>query len=43
MRHVIVTGGSGLAGHAVCRELASHGYEVTNLDRFGRWDPEATP
>ena len=33
MRHVIVTGGSGLAGHAVCRELASHGYEVTNLDR----------
>jgi nucleoside-diphosphate-sugar epimerase len=31
--HVVVTGGSGLAGSAVIEHLAEWGYEVTNVDR----------
>jgi nucleoside-diphosphate-sugar epimerase len=31
-KKVIVTGGSGLAGRAVVRELLEHGYEVDNID-----------
>jgi nucleoside-diphosphate-sugar epimerase len=32
MRSVVVTGGSGKAGHAVIRELVAHGYRVMNVD-----------
>ena len=32
MKNIIVTGGSGKAGRATCRELLGHGYEVMNLD-----------
>jgi nucleoside-diphosphate-sugar epimerase len=32
MARVIVTGGSGKAGHACIEELLRHGYEVFNLD-----------
>jgi nucleoside-diphosphate-sugar epimerase len=43
MTRVVVTGGSGLAGRAVVRELLDHGYEVVNVDRtppdepLGEW------
>ncbi|MGE0386331.1 MAG: NAD-dependent epimerase/dehydratase family protein [Gammaproteobacteria bacterium] len=36
---VIVTGGSGKVGRAVCRDLAEHGYRTLNLDLA----PPATP
>ena len=39
MKNVVVTGGSGKAGRAVCRDLVSHGYEVLNLDTMASPDP----
>ena len=32
MKKVVVTGGSGRAGHFVVRELVEHGYDVVNVD-----------
>jgi nucleoside-diphosphate-sugar epimerase len=32
MKSVVVTGGSGKAGHAVIRDLVDHGYRVMNVD-----------
>ncbi len=32
MKNIVVTGGSGKAGRAVCRDLVAHGYAVLNLD-----------
>ncbi len=32
MKNIVVTGGSGKAGRAVCRHLVQEGYEVLNLD-----------
>ena len=39
MKTVVVTGGSGKAGRAVCRDLVAHGYEVLNLDIAPSSDP----
>jgi UDP-glucose 4-epimerase len=33
MRHVLVTGGNGFIGRAVCEELLNHGYRPVVLDR----------
>ena len=32
MKNILVTGGSGKAGRAVCRDLVEHGYSVLNVD-----------
>ena len=32
MKNIVVTGGSGKAGLAVCRDLVDHGYNVLNVD-----------
>jgi nucleoside-diphosphate-sugar epimerase len=32
MKNIVVTGGSGKAGRAVCRHLMERGYEVLNVD-----------
>lgn len=32
MKNVVVTGGSGKAGRAVCKDLVEHGYNVLNVD-----------
>ncbi len=37
---VVVSGGSGKAGRAVIRELASAGYDVLNVDLVGGADDE---
>ena len=29
---IVVTGGSGLAGRAVVKDLVEHGYDVTSID-----------
>jgi nucleoside-diphosphate-sugar epimerase len=34
MKRIVVTGGSGLAGSVVIRDLVEHGYEVLNVDRL---------
>ncbi|MBC2836668.1 NAD(P)-dependent oxidoreductase [Gemmobacter straminiformis] len=39
MKNIIVTGGSGKAGRAVCRHLVERGYEVLNLDMQPSPDP----
>lgn len=39
MKNVVVTGGSGKAGRAVCRELVAHGYTVLNVDTVSSPDP----
>lgn len=39
MKNIIVTGGSGKAGRAVCRDLVEHGYNVINLDIAASKDP----
>lgn len=39
MKNIIVTGGSGKAGRAVCRHLVDRGYEVLNLDMQPSPDP----
>ena len=39
MKNIIVTGGSGKAGRAVCRDLVARGYEVLNLDVLASSDP----
>ncbi|MDA7963643.1 NAD(P)-dependent oxidoreductase [Ruegeria sp.] len=39
MKNVLVTGGSGKAGRAVCRDLVEHGYNVLNVDRASSTDP----
>ncbi|TIS57511.1 MAG: NAD(P)-dependent oxidoreductase [Mesorhizobium sp.] len=39
MKNVIVTGGSGKAGRAVCRDLVAHGYSVLNIDMQPSTDP----
>lgn len=39
MKNIIVTGGSGKAGRAVCRHLVERGYEVLNLDMLPSSDP----
>lgn len=33
MDHVVITGGSGLVGRYVIKELTAYGYQVTNVDR----------
>ena len=33
--NVIVLGGSGFIGRAVCVKLAEHGFRVTSLSRYG--------
>jgi len=33
VKRIVVTGGSGLAGRAIVRDLLEHGYEVLNVDR----------
>ena len=38
-RNVVVTGGSGKAGRAVCRDLVAHGYAVLNVDTVPSADP----
>lgn len=40
-KRVIVTGGSGMAGKWVVKDLVDHGYEVVNLDRVPMKDPVA--
>jgi nucleoside-diphosphate-sugar epimerase len=40
MPKVVVTGGSGKLGRAVVRDLATHGYEVLNLDQVLSPDPD---
>lgn len=39
MKNVVVTGGSGKAGRAVCRDLVEHGYSVLNVDVLPSRDP----
>lgn len=39
MKNVVVTGGSGKAGRAVCRDLVAHGYTVLNVDTVPSSDP----
>jgi len=39
MENIIVTGGSGKAGRAVCRGLSEEGYKVLNLDTQRSSDP----
>lgn len=39
MKNIVVTGGSGKAGRAVCRDLVDHGYNVVNLDIQPSKDP----
>lgn len=39
MKNIIVTGGSGKAGRAVCRHLVERGYEVLNIDTQVSPDP----
>ena len=39
MKNVVVTGGSGKAGRAVCRDLVAHGYNVLNVDMQPSADP----
>ncbi len=39
MKNIVVTGGSGKAGRAVCRDLVDHGYTVFNLDIQPSKDP----
>ena len=39
MKNIVVTGGSGKAGRAVCRDLVEHGYAVLNLDIAPSSDP----
>lgn len=39
MKNIIVTGGSGKAGRAVCRHLVEEGYNVLNLDTQLSSDP----
>lgn len=39
MKNIIVTGGSGKAGRAVCRHLVERGYEVLNIDMQASSDP----
>lgn len=39
MKNIVVTGGSGKAGRAVCRHLVERGYEVLNVDMVASPDP----
>jgi len=39
MKNIVVTGGSGKAGRAVCRDLVEHGYNVLNVDIVPSPDP----
>ncbi|MHB1110895.1 MAG: NAD-dependent epimerase/dehydratase family protein, partial [Devosia sp.] len=39
MKNVVVTGGSGKAGRAVCRHLVEQGYDVLNIDMQPSSDP----
>lgn len=39
MKNIVVTGGSGKAGRAVCRDLVEHGYNVLNVDVQPSSDP----
>jgi len=39
MKNIVVTGGSGKAGRAVCRHLVERGYEVLNIDMQPSPDP----
>lgn len=39
MKNIIVTGGSGKAGRAVCRHLVERGYNVLNIDMLASSDP----
>jgi nucleoside-diphosphate-sugar epimerase len=39
MKNIVVTGGSGKAGRAVCRHLVERGYEVLNVDVAASPDP----
>lgn len=39
MKRVVVTGGSGKAGRAVCRHLVEEGYDVLNIDIVPSPDP----
>lgn len=39
MKSVVVTGGSGKAGHAVIRDLVEHGYRVMNVDLVAPREP----
>ena len=39
MKNILVTGGSGKAGRAVCRDLVEHGYNVLNVDQAPSRDP----
>ena len=39
MKNVVVTGGSGKAGRAVCRHLVDEGYNVLNIDIVPSPDP----
>ncbi len=39
MQNIVVTGGSGKAGRAVCRHLVDEGYKVLNIDLVPSKDP----
>jgi nucleoside-diphosphate-sugar epimerase len=39
MKNIVVTGGSGKAGRAVCRHLVERGYTVLNVDMVASSDP----
>ncbi len=39
MKNIVVTGGSGKAGRAVCRHLVEQGYKVLNIDMQPSSDP----
>jgi len=39
MKNIVVTGGSGKAGRAVCRDLVENGYNVLNIDIQPSRDP----
>ncbi|MYM56333.1 NAD-dependent epimerase/dehydratase family protein [Thalassovita mangrovi] len=39
MKNIVVTGGSGKAGRAVCRDLVEQGYNVLNVDMLPSPDP----
>jgi nucleoside-diphosphate-sugar epimerase len=39
MKNIVVTGGSGKAGRAVCRDLVENGYNVLNIDIQPSSDP----
>jgi len=39
MKNIVVTGGSGKAGRAVCRHLVERGYNVLNIDMQASSDP----